>query len=125
MCACAGANGQEGAPATGEGEEAALPDQAKCPISCSADSEGWNLVFECEEEGQKVTKTYYPGFTTEFKDGKPYVYGEMDFKFETSGNVYHAVIDVRPCEKSPTGYCITAEVTGNTPGNEPVTCKNF
>jgi hypothetical protein len=49
----------------------------------------------------------------------------MDFKFETSGNIYHVIIDVVPCEKSATGYCITVEATGGTLGNKPVTCRNF
>ena len=26
----------------------------ECPVSCSADSEGWSVSFECEAPGQTV-----------------------------------------------------------------------
>jgi len=101
--------------------------EAKCPISCSADSEGWSLVFECEEEGQTQTFTrHFIEQYTEYEEGKvSHYHAVIDYEFETSGNVYHAIIDIVPCEKSATGYCITVEVTGETLGDEPVTCKNF
>ena len=90
------------------------------PIICSADSLGWEIVFECEEEGQRITKTFLPGFATRYEDGKQYVQGDMRVEFETSGNVYDATIDVRPCSESSTGHCITVEVTGGLLGDEPV-----
>jgi len=37
-----------------------------------ADSEGWEVDFECEEEGQSVKKNY-EGYTTRFEDNEPYV----------------------------------------------------
>lgn len=101
--------------------------EAECPISCSADSEGWSLVFECEEEGQTFTFTrHFIEQYTEYDEGKvSHYHAVIDYEFETSGNVYHAIIDIVPCEKSTTGYCITVEATGDTLGDEPVTCKNF
>jgi hypothetical protein len=100
--------------------------EAKCPISCSADSEGWSLVFECEEEGQMVTTKELEDRVTVWENGKlSHMHAVREYKFETSGNVYQAIIDIVPCEKSATGYCITVEVTGETLGDEPVTCKNF
>lgn len=95
------------------------------PISCSADSEGWSLVFEYEEEGQTLTRHFIEQ-RTEYDEGKvSHYHAVIDYEFETSGNTYHAVIDIVPCEKSTTGYCITVEATGDTLGDEPVTCKNF
>jgi len=97
---------------------------AKCPVTCLADSEGWSLVFECEEEGQTVETTYH-GCTTEFKEDGVYYDCEIDYDFQTSGNVYHAIVDIEPCEASATGQCITVEATGDTLGDEPVICQNF
>lgn len=93
--------------------------------SKSADSEGWEVVFECEEEGQSVKTTYHEGYSTRFEDGKPYVQGDVGFEFGTSGNVYHVTVNVEPCPDSNTGYCITVEAMGDTLGNEPVTCQNY
>ena len=118
-CAGAPAPEEEGAPPS-------APEEAKCPISCSADSEGWSLVFECEEEGQMVTTRELEDRVTVWEDGKlSHMHAVIEYEFETSGNVYHAIIDIVPCEQSTTGYCITVEATGDTLGNEPVTCKNF
>jgi len=75
----------------------------KCPINCMADSEGWEVDFECEEEGQSVKKTY-EGYTTRFEDNS---------------------VNVEPCLESNTGYCITIEATGDMLGSEPVTCQNY
>ena len=100
--------------------------EAKCPISCSADSESWSLVFECEEEGQMVTMKELEDRVTVWEDGElARIHAVIEYEFETSGNVYQAIIDIVPYEKSTTGYCITVEVTGQTLGNETVTCKNF
>jgi len=82
------------------------------------------LAFECEEEGQSVTKTF-KDCTTEFKEDGVYYHCDMDLEFGTSGNIYHAVIDIEPCEQSGTGQCITVEATGDTLGDEPVKCQNF
>lgn len=98
--------------------------EVKCPITCMADSEGWEVDFECEEEGQSVNRTY-EGYTTNFEDGKPHVQGNVDFEFGTSGNVYRVSVNVEPCVESNTGYCITIEATGDTLGSEPVTCQNY
>ena len=49
-----------------------LTSEVKCPINCMADSEGWEVDFECEEEGQSVKKNY-EGYTTRFEDNEPYV----------------------------------------------------
>jgi len=98
---------------------------AKCPVTCSADSEGWSLDFECEEKGQSVETTYHEGCITEFKEEGVYYHCEIDYEFQTSGNVYHAIVDIEPCEESGTGQCITVEATGDTLGNAPVKCQNF
>ena len=97
----------------------------KCPVTCSADSEGWSLVFECEEKGQSIKTTYHKGCTTEFKEDGVHYHCEIDLEFGTSGNIYHAVIDIKPCKESGTGQCITVEATGDTLGDEPVKCQNF
>jgi hypothetical protein len=99
--------------------------EVECPVTCSADAAGWEVVFECEEEGQSVKKTYYEGYGTTFKDGEPYVHGDVGFEFQTSGNVYRVTVDIEPCTESSTGYCITVEATGSALGNEPVNCQNF
>ena len=96
----------------------------KCPITCMADSNGWEVDFECEEEGQSVSRTY-EGYTTTFEDNKPYVKGDVGFEFGTSGNVYRVSVNVEPCAESNIGYCITIEATGDTLGSEPVTCQNY
>jgi len=99
---------------------------AKCPVTCSADAEGWSLDFECEEKGQSVETTYHKGCITEFKDGEVvYYHCEIDFEFQASGNVYHAIVDIKPCEESGTGQCITVEAMGDTLGDGPVNCQNF
>ena len=89
-----------------------------------ADSEGWEVDFECEEEGQSVKKSY-EGYTTRFEDNEPYVQGTVGFEFGTSGNVYRVSVNVEPCLESNTGYCITIEATGDMLGSEPVTCQNY
>ena len=99
--------------------------ETECPISCSADSQGWEVAFECKEEGQSVKKTCYEGYTTKFEDGKMYVHGDVGFEFETSGNLYRITVDVEPCEESSTGYCIRIEATGDTLGSKPVGCQNY
>ena len=83
------------------------------------------MEFEGEEEGQRVTTTYHPGFTTEFKDGEPHVHGDVTYEFENSGNVYECTIDVKPCKESATGHCITVVARGGTLGDEPVRCQNY
>ena len=98
--------------------------EVKCPITCTADSNGWEVDFECEQEGQSVNRSY-EGYTTTFEDGKPYVQGNVGFEFGTSGNVYRVSVNVEPCAESDTGYCITLEATGDTLGTEPVTCQNY
>ena len=98
--------------------------EAMCPITCMADSEEWEVDFECEEEGQSVNRTY-EGYTTTFEDGKPYVQGNVVFEFGTSGNVYRVSVNVEPCIESDTGFCITIEATGDMLGNEPLTCQNY
>jgi len=99
--------------------------EVKCPINCAADSEGWEVDFECEEEGQSINTTYYEGYTTRLEDGKPYVQGDVRFEFGTSGNVYRVSVNVEPCFESNTGYCITIEAMGDTLGSDPVTCQNY
>ena len=96
----------------------------KCPITCSADANGWEVDFECEPEGQSVNRTY-EGYTTRFEDNQPYVQGVVGFEFGTSGNVYRVSVNVEPCADSDTGYCITIEATGDTLGSELVTCQNY
>lgn len=98
--------------------------EVKCPINCMADSVGWEVDFECEEEGQSVIKSY-EGYTTRFEDNEPYVQGVVGFEFGTSGNVYRVSVNVEPCLESNTGYCITIEATGDMLGSEPVTCQNY
>ena len=98
--------------------------EVMCPITCMADSEGWEVDFECEEEGQSVNRTY-EDYTTTFEDGKPHVQGYVGFEFGTSGNVYRVLVNVEPCLESDTGYCITIEATGDMLGSEPVTCQNY
>ena len=98
--------------------------EVKCPITCMADSEGWEVDFECEEEGQSVSRTY-EDYTTTFEDGKPHVQGNVGFEFGTSGNVYRVSVNVEPCLESDTGYCITIEATGDRLGSESVSCKNY
>ena len=98
--------------------------EVKCPINCMADSEGWEVDFECEEEGQSVSRTY-EDYSTTFENNKPYVQGNVGFEFGTSGNVYQVSVNVEPCTESNTGYCITIEATGDMLGSEPVTCQNY
>ena len=98
--------------------------EPKCPVSCTADDVGWEVTFECEEEGQTVTTTF-EDFTTEFIDNEPHVRGDVLFEYGTSGNSYRVSISIEPCSQSDTGYCITAEATGDMLGDEPVICQNY
>lgn len=98
--------------------------EGKCPVSCAADDVGWEVNFECEAEGQAVTRTF-EDFTTEFVDGEPHVSGDVTFDYGTSGNSYLVSITIEPCSQSDSGYCITAKATGDMLGDEPVTCKNY
>lgn len=100
--------------------------EEQCPVSCSADSDGWSVVFECEEEGQMVSMKNLENRQTEWRDGKLVkMHAYIEYTFETSGNVYQAIIDIVACEESITGLCITVEASGETLGNEPVVCTNF
>lgn len=97
----------------------------QCPVTCSADLEAWGVDFRCEAGGQTLETTTDQDFVTTFVDGEPHVSGEMDFKYTASGNTYHIVVEVEPCEESSTGYCISVEATGDTLGDEPVHCQNY
>lgn len=98
-----------------------------CPISCSADKEGWNLVFECEEEGQTIDQHFIEQGTEYELYGVPFFqyHAVIDYEFKTSGNKYHAIVYVSECVNTPTGYCIIATVTGDTLGDKKVTCTNY
>ena len=103
----------------------AVNSETICPISCSADSKGWEVNFECEEKSQLVRKTYHKGYRTEFVNGKPSSQGDVEFKFEVSDNNYLVNVKTWPCIVSSTGYCIELKATGGAVGNNSSTCKNF
>jgi hypothetical protein len=104
-----------------------MPVKQGCPVICSASGPGqWKIVFECEAPGQRVATIAYKGFTQQFQDGKPVIAkGDVGYEFQGSGNSYRATVDVKPCEESDTGHCITADVSGVNLGPDPVHCQNF
>lgn len=96
-----------------------------CPITCKADSEGWTVIFECEAGNQEVTMTYYEDFKVALIDGKPNVYGDVGFKFESSGKSYRVAVNVKPCQESNTGYCIKGKTAGTISDARPSKCQNY
>jgi len=105
-------------------DDAGTETTDECPVTCSADSDSWGVSFECEEDGQSVQRSY-EDYTTTFVDGEPHVTGVVEYAFQGSGNTYRVDVEVVPCDDAGTGYCITAEATGEPLGDQPVVCRNY